>query len=304
VPRTPLYLITDYLLPQIRILVAKRLREEGYSQLKIAQLLGVTQPAVKGYLATDEGEAYRKLEDMGIPKGKADSYVAEIVRILKVSDVPSAMRYVTNWSLRVLSSLELCQFHRALDPEVPKDCDVCKALYVKDEFEELKEAALLLSNEVVTSLIPQVLSNLAYAKEDATDINDVAAFEGRITKVRGVPTPASSPAWGASVHLAKVLLKVRQRDRKVRAVMNLKYDANVERAVRQLGMRFAVAGPQDWADDDEIADSIYAVYSPGTDVVFHLGGKGLEPITYVFGQDPKEVARKVLEIARAYKEIT
>ncbi|MCQ4366806.1 MAG: transcriptional regulator [Sulfolobales archaeon] len=287
----------------MRVLLAKRLRREGYSQLRIAQLLGVSQPAVKNYLSEDEEEVLRKLEGYGISRDEVEGYVDELVRVITAHDVPSAMSYVTRWSLRVLSSLKLCDFHRAVDPEVPKSCDVCKLLYVKDELQELNDAAALLSNELITPLIPEVLSNLAYAKENAETINDVAAFEGRITKVRGVPTPASGPAWGASVHLAKVLLKVMKRDRMTRAVMNVRYDEVIMRTVRALGLTFAVAGPQDWASDDEIADAVYRAFSPGTEVVFHLGGKGLEPVTYVFGPNPIAVIKKVLEIGRKYREL-
>jgi predicted transcriptional regulator len=38
------------LLPLIRTLVAKELKAKGFSQAKIAELIGVTQPAVSGYL--------------------------------------------------------------------------------------------------------------------------------------------------------------------------------------------------------------------------------------------------------------
>ena len=302
-PRTPLYLITDYLLPQFRILIAKRLRDEGYSQSRIAHLLGVSQPAVKGYLSTSEREALDRLKEYGLSDEEINASVEELTRVITSSDLPNAMRYVTVWGLRVLSTLKLCDFHRVLDPEIPRDCDVCKYIYLKDELEELSEAVSLLSTELVTPLIPQVLSNLAYAKDNAESISDVAAFEGRITKVKGVPRPASLPSWGASVHLAKVLLKVRKRDRSVRAVMNVKYDEAVEQAVKMLNLKFVKVGPQDKADDDSIAEEIFRLYSPGTDVVFHVGGLGLEPVTYVFGRNPLDVVRKVLDIAKVYAEI-
>ena len=258
---------------------------------------------MKGYLSTDEREAIAKLKEYGLSEDEIRAYVDELMEAITSSDLPEAMKYVTVWGLRVLSTLRLCEFHRLLDPEIPRECDVCKYIYLKDELEELSEAASLLSTEMVTPLIPEVLSNLAYAKDNARGINDVAAFEGRITKVKGIPKPASLPSWGASTHLAKVLLKVRERDKSIRAVMNIKYCDAVEEAVKRLGLRFVKVGPQDRANDDMIAEEIYRFFSPGTDVVFHLGGVGLEPVTYVFGKSPLDVVRKVLDIAKVYAEL-
>jgi len=48
--------VADNVLPVIRSLVAKKLLESGYSQLRIARVLGITQPAVNRYVNRDINE--------------------------------------------------------------------------------------------------------------------------------------------------------------------------------------------------------------------------------------------------------
>ncbi len=48
-----------------------------------------------------------------------------------------------------------------------------------------------------TSLIPEVRVNLVYALPEAKTPQEVAAVEGRITAVRGLPHAPGMPAWGA-----------------------------------------------------------------------------------------------------------
>ncbi|TRM80134.1 transcriptional regulator, partial [Sulfolobus sp. D5] len=63
-------------------------------------------------------------------------------------------------------------------------------------------------------------------------------------------------------------------------------------------------GPQDHADDDKIGNLISSAYDSYVDVIIHLGGKGLEPNAYIFGKDPLDVAKKVINIGIKYTEIS
>ncbi len=48
----PCELVVDTFLPSMRALVARRLKEDGLSQGRIASLLGLTQASVSSYLST------------------------------------------------------------------------------------------------------------------------------------------------------------------------------------------------------------------------------------------------------------
>src|SRR5208337_4004239 len=81
----------------------------------------------------------------------------------------------------------------------------CLAL---DQIEECREFA---------SLIPEVRSNLVYAKKGARTRDDVLAVDGRITVVQGMPRAAGKPRFGASSHMARLLIELRKVDPSVRA---------------------------------------------------------------------------------------
>ncbi|BCU70770.1 transcriptional regulator [Stygiolobus caldivivus] len=287
------------------MLLAKKLREYGMSQSKISGLLGVTQPAVKQYLDEDESKGIEKLNEMGISSEEVASLLNTLVDLLTNNDVKGAMYYLTDFGLKELSELKLCKYHKEKDKYIPQDCEICKNLYRTKEEDQMEIALSMVQNTLVTPLIPEVLSNLAYARQNAKSENDIIAVAGRITKVMGLPTPASRPMWGASKHLSKILLNVMIRNSEIRSVMNIKFDDKVDKAIKKMGLKVAYIGPKDSiVSDDEIVNDILRVYSPELDCVVHLGGKGIEANTYVFGKDPIEVVKKVIEIGRAYREIT
>lgn len=270
------------------------------SQTKIASLLGVTQPAVKQYLEEDERLYKKKLISMGIQEKEIDDLLYSLSEILTREDVKDAMSFVTTRSLIFLSGLRFCKFHRSIDKDIPIDCNICSSFYKENDESLLYSALGMLQNPLISSLIPQVLSNIAFARRGASNCNDVLAIPGRIANVRGIPMAASRPQWGGSKHLSKVILKVMGLCSDIRSVMDIKYDISVESAVERSGLKHSRIGPQDFADDEAIADAIKSVFDCSTDVVFHMGGKGLEPVSYIFGKDPLEVAEKVVKIAKFY----
>ncbi|ABP96305.1 MULTISPECIES: thiamine-phosphate synthase family protein [Metallosphaera] len=295
---TPLSLITDILLPNVRGLVAKRLRAQGMSQNRIAVLVGVTQPAIKQYLDEDEDDLRGKLGEAGLSNEEIDSLVSNLVSLVSSGRKEEASLYFTTFGLMMLSQLKLCNFHRRVNSSISSDCRICQSLYKEDEESQLQLALSLLRNESVSKLIPEILSNLAYSKRDAREILDVLAIPGRIAVIGGVPTPASRPTWGGSRHLATILLETRRKCERWRSVMNIKYDEKVEEAILKSGLRLVKVGPSDRRDDQSIANMVASVISSCPDVVVHLGGNGVEPNCYIFGENPLEVSSKVNKIAK------
>ena len=55
------------------------------------------------------------------------------------------------------------------------------------------------------ALIPEVRTNLVYARPGARTRDEVLGIEGRITVVNGFPTAAGKPRFGASSHMARLL---------------------------------------------------------------------------------------------------
>ncbi len=60
--RLPCERVVNDILPAVRSLIAKDLRDKGYSQTEIANLLNLTQPAVSQYLSAARGKQVRMIE--------------------------------------------------------------------------------------------------------------------------------------------------------------------------------------------------------------------------------------------------
>ena len=101
--------------------------------------------------------------------------------------------------------------------------------------EELKGAFERLKREKGGPLIPEVSSNLGYALPGAEGIHDVAAYPGRIVRFKDTVASVSDPEFGASRHVAKIILTVMNFDPEYRSAMNIRYSKEVPCAVETEG---------------------------------------------------------------------
>lgn len=294
---TPLRIITEYLVPPVRVLVTKRLREMGFSQTRIASLMSVSQPAVKQYLDLTGEEMVSRLIDMGLDRDEVLSLVEDLTRSISQGDYEASARLITSHALVYLAQLRFCDFHRRVTEGIPTSCRICSDLFLGDREQVIMEIALsMIRRREVGELIPEVMSNLAYAKEGARDPRDVIAVPGRITKVMGIPTPVSKPAWGGSSHLSKLLIRVLEKNPTIRSVMNIRHVPGIETVLEEMKIPYGLTGPSE-GGEEEIIESVAGVVEGGARVVIHRGGIGIEPAVYIFGAEPLDVARVVLKIA-------
>ncbi|MCL7387818.1 MAG: transcriptional regulator [Thaumarchaeota archaeon] len=294
-------------MPAIRGLVALELRKSGLSQSRIATLLGITQAAVSLYLSKDPDYYKKKLQSIGIPLDEADKLVKLVSNDMLESVGKANETFCAFWK-GMLSRGLLCDYHKSLYPSLG-ECDVCLKAPEHPSVEHMEilkdmEHALSMLEEssYFVKLIPEVAVNIAMSLKDAKSEMDVAAVPGRIVALRDRPKSMSRPEFGASKHMAKVLLRVRSVKNEVRAVMNMKYDEGVEAAVKKLGMNLAYTEKGDASGEEAVIEAIAAAFRKynDLDVVFDKGGVGLEPMTYIFGKSATDVVRKALRIARGY----
>jgi predicted fused transcriptional regulator/phosphomethylpyrimidine kinase/predicted transcriptional regulator len=299
-------MVRDFL-PAIRGLVALELRKSGLSQSRIATLLGITQAAVSLYLSKDPDYYKKKLQSIGIPLDEADKLVKLVSNDMLESVGKANETFCAFWK-GMLSRGLLCDYHKSLYPSLG-ECDVCLKASEHPSVEHMEilrdmEHALSMLEEssYFVKLIPEVAVNIAMSLKDAKSEMDVAAVPGRIVALRDRPKSMSRPEFGASKHMAKVLLRVRSVKNEVRAVMNMKYDEGVEAAVKKLGMNLAYTEKGDASGEEAVIEAIAAAFRKynDLDVVFDKGGVGLEPMTYIFGKSATDVVRKALRIARGY----
>lgn len=174
---------------------------------------------------------------------------------------------------------------------------------------------LLQQSPEFASLIPEVRVNLVYAPPKAKTPMEVAAIEGRITRVRGLPYASGIPSLGASDHMARLILEIRGFDPTINAGINFKCDHMVIDIVQDyctergwiMGLIDRTKEPPEVAEQDgtsmpwKIKQLITS--SGGVPRIFYEGeGWGKEPLFVTIGQDAVEVTEIAIDIAQRYQK--
>jgi hydroxymethylpyrimidine kinase/phosphomethylpyrimidine kinase len=187
------------------------------------------------------------------------------------------------------------------------------AVYARDlarfeVLESLQAAGNRLRQEDMSPLIPEVMTNLAYATPYPEGPQDVAAFPGRILKSpQGVMIPAL-PAFGASKHITAIILTAMNTHPDLRAAMNIKFFEGVEDLAPLL--HFKVASFDRSQEPAEVksregstlARGVASVLKPGApppDLIYDRGNWGKEPMIRILGPNPMSVAEKALALKNA-----
>ena len=168
---------------------------------------------------------------------------------------------------------------------------------------ELKKAAdLFIKYEYAAELIPEIRTNIAYALPDARTVNDVAAIPGRITQAFGKAFYCMEPAFGASDHMARLVLSAMKYDKTLRSAMNVKL-FEVEGAYR-----FDRSKEPEESREKEGGTMGFiistAVKETGSvpRIIMDMGDWGKEPGIYVLGSDPAEVVKTTIELYERFKK--
>ncbi len=172
----------------------------------------------------------------------------------------------------------------------------------------LAAAASRLQQSGVEELIPEVQSNLGYATLFPRGPQDVAAFPGRLLQgPQGLIIPRE-PAFGASRHIAAIILTVGKVFPHLRAAMNIRFLPEVEKLATLLHLKAvsfdrAQEPPEVKAREGaSLAWGVAAVLQPGEtppDLICDRGDWGKEPMIRVLGTDPMNVVEKILAINQA-----
>jgi len=175
-----------------------------------------------------------------------------------------------------------------------------------DELAEAGRALALLPR--FAKLIPEVRSNLVLALPFAGERQDIAAFSGRITCThRGEVILAGGPEFGASSHMARVLLAARKYNPRLTCALNIVCNDLTLSALKRTGLTLAgfdradepadglgrEGGTMDWGTQA----ALEASNTPrNVDAVIDMGGPGKEPMIRILALDPRELLLKVRRI--------
>jgi hydroxymethylpyrimidine/phosphomethylpyrimidine kinase len=182
--------------------------------------------------------------------------------------------------------------------------------YVAREIEQcriiqrLKEAFQNLQERKVGDLFPEVQSNLGYALPGARGVEDVAAFPGRFVRVGKEIFKVSDPEFGASQYIARLILTAMTHDPEMRSAMNLRFTEEILDRAKKAGFFLVHLSRREdrmkQQGDDSLSWGVHRVLQKSKkipDIIFDRGDVGKEPMVRVFGRDPKEVVRKVLDLS-------
>jgi len=176
----------------------------------------------------------------------------------------------------------------------------------------LKAALQRLHAEKCGNIIPEVQSNLGYALPYACKAEDIAAIPGRIIKIGEDTRTFGDPAFGASRHIASIILTTLKYNVDYRCAMNIRFADNIIDICRSLDFdvdNFDRSGePDDTKHKEGYSlkwgiDSVLSKRDSIPDIIFDRGDLGKEPMIRVIGKKPADVVDKVISISKELKTL-
>ena len=167
---------------------------------------------------------------------------------------------------------------------------------------ELKEAVSILENSFdFSKLIPEVGCNIGMAIPQADGYKDVAAVEGRIVKHKGRAVSVGCVDFGASRHVARIILASLRKNPEIRAAINVKYSREALAACREMKLGISSFDRAEEPENISTMDwgTVEAIkkYGGVPKVIYDKGGPGKEPMIRLLGASATEVAKLAVELA-------
>lgn len=156
----------------------------------------------------------------------------------------------------------------------------------------------------VSAIVPEVGMQVVGATPYSEQPVETAAVEGRITRTLTGVRPNRGVRFGASSHIARLLLTVREYDPTIRFAANCRFDSDVEAAIDTLG--WDVAGFDRSAEPTSEAEARTMQW--GTmqaleqadetpTAIVDRGDVGKEPMTRLIAVDEETLAKRIITLA-------
>jgi len=320
--------LIKFILPRAKILTPNLFEAEVISGLKIKSLedmksaaqkiveIGVEAVIIKGgHLEATDQKVYDLFYHKGSfrifekprmkiePHGGGCTFSAAITSFLaKGDDLERAVEKAENFiEISFRGALKVGSGRTPVNPMA--------FLYNKSERAEIIEqveaaAKTIEENPQLLPFAAEVGTQIAMALPFPSGPGDIAAIEGRIVKIRDGLKMVGPARFGASRHIANVILAAMKYDPRIRAAMNLHYDPRLVEAFRRIGCRVSgfdrslepvdikrVEGKSlSWGVEEAIR-KLHEV----PDVIYDEGEVGKEPMIRILGRNASEVVNKALK---------
>jgi len=161
-------------------------------------------------------------------------------------------------------------------------------------------------------LIPEVRMNISGSLQSATNKEDIAGIEGRITIINEYPQASGEIKFGVSDHTARLILSAKKFDASINFVMNLKYnpdwikviqsstDLDLQEIIREnqpSEIKKKELSTMRWLIKESVERS-----GKIPDVIWDKGAMGKEPIIRLFGKNSKDMIEKLEKIIAAIEK--
>ena len=171
-----------------------------------------------------------------------------------------------------------------------------------------KEAVdMLAQSKEFSLLVAEVGCNIAMALPHARKVCEVAGVNGRIVRLKNRPKVVGCVDFGASSHVARIVLAAMEFDPSIRASVNIRYSGNVLAICEDMGLTMSSFSRLDEPENTHTMDwgVTYAIDSYGRvpAIISDAGGMGKEPMVRILGRDAVEVASIAIEIAERLSKL-
>jgi hydroxymethylpyrimidine/phosphomethylpyrimidine kinase len=313
----PLALIVTPNIPEAEVLTRERIRGVEGMRRAARQVLqmGARNVLIKGgHLTGDpvdvffDGRSFAELPGPRLPSlhthGTGCTLSAAIALELARGNSPKAAvekakAFITS---AIQFSFPLGQGIGPVNPYTPAIRDGERYRVIQS----LRKAFHRIQEKKVGHLFPEVQSNLGYALCMAQGPEDVAAFPGRFVRWGKEVARVADPEFGASQHIAKIILTALRYNPEMRSAMNLRFSDELLTRARKAGLslgHFSRRNEPAWVKRREGSSLSWGVEQvlrkakKMPDLIYDRGDVGKEPMIRVLGRDPLEVVKKVLRLA-------
>lgn len=167
-------------------------------------------------------------------------------------------------------------------------------------------------------VVPEVGTNVAMAIPGAKSVDDVAAVPGRIVVVEGRARAVGCPWFGASSHLARLLLERMKYDPNKLGAINIQFSSSILKAVEHVAQQrsLVISYFEREKEPPEVAKvegkSLpwglrQAIENAGgkiPDIVWDGGGVGKEAMVRIFGKNAVDATKIALAVAKLVSKQT
>lgn len=172
--------------------------------------------------------------------------------------------------------------------------------------QDVKEAvSILADSSEFADLIPEVGCNIGMAIPGARTYDDIAAVEGRIVRHREKAYPVGCVNFGASRHVAGIILAAIREKPEIKAAINVKYSEEALEACKKMELGISsfdrTGEPEDVSTMNWGTSEAIKKYGGVPEVIYDKGGMGKEPMVRLLGTGASEIARIAVELARKMK---